>query len=103
VALIGRVLLDVALSALLREVLRRGTLRTARVQGRALGVAGAYGVALAAKRHAGDEGLLRAAVQRITTARPTAVNLARGAGRAAALLSRGFDAVLAKAREALSA
>ncbi|HTF08630.1 MAG TPA: S-methyl-5-thioribose-1-phosphate isomerase [Asanoa sp.] len=63
----------------------------------ALGVAGAYGVALAAKQHGGDEDLLRAAVQRITTARPTAVNLARGAERAAALLPRGFEAVLAEA------
>jgi methylthioribose-1-phosphate isomerase len=87
------------------EVRRIGTvedlveaIRSLAVRGApALGVAGAYGVALAAKQHSGDEDLLRAAVQRVTTARPTAVNLARGAERAAALLPRGFDAVLAEA------
>ncbi|GIF53758.1 methylthioribose-1-phosphate isomerase [Asanoa ferruginea] len=63
----------------------------------ALGVAGAYGVALAARQHGGDEKLLLDAVHRITTARPTAVNLARGAERVAALLPKGFDAVLAEA------
>ncbi|GIF78362.1 S-methyl-5-thioribose-1-phosphate isomerase [Asanoa siamensis] len=61
----------------------------------ALGVAGAYGVALAAKQHQGDG--LRAAVNLVTNARPTAVNLARGARRAAARLPEGFDAVLAEA------
>jgi methylthioribose-1-phosphate isomerase len=62
----------------------------------ALGVAGAMGVALAA---ASGEGVTRTAqlVHRIETARPTAVNLARGARRAAALLPHGFDAVLAEA------
>ncbi len=61
----------------------------------ALGVAGALGVALAAQRHNGDE--LAAAVQRLRTARPTAVNLARGVDRAAALLAHGPAAVLAEA------
>ncbi|GIF09601.1 S-methyl-5-thioribose-1-phosphate isomerase [Actinoplanes siamensis] len=63
----------------------------------ALGVAGAFGVALAARAHADDPGALRTAVQRIETARPTAVNLARGARRAALLLPSGPDAVLAEA------
>ncbi|GAA1879019.1 S-methyl-5-thioribose-1-phosphate isomerase [Asanoa iriomotensis] len=63
----------------------------------ALGVAGAYGVALAAKQHGGDAERLRSAVHLVTTARPTAVNLARGARRAAARLPEGFDAVLAEA------
>ena len=61
----------------------------------ALGVAGALGVALAARLHAGEE--LRVAVHTIETARPTAVNLARGARRAAARLAEGPDAVLAEA------
>ncbi|GIE96668.1 S-methyl-5-thioribose-1-phosphate isomerase [Paractinoplanes rishiriensis] len=63
----------------------------------ALGVAGAFGVALAARLHAGDPDELATAVDRIEHARPTAVNLARGARRAAALLPRGADAVLAEA------
>jgi S-methyl-5-thioribose-1-phosphate isomerase len=64
----------------------------------ALGVAGAFGVALAARQFAGDERALAAAVDLVTHARPTAVNLARGARRAAALLPAGPDAVLAEAR-----
>jgi methylthioribose-1-phosphate isomerase len=63
----------------------------------ALGVAGALGVALAARVHAGDPAELAAAVDRVANARPTAVNLARGARRAAALLPHGADAVLAEA------
>ena len=61
----------------------------------ALGVAGAFGVALAARLHEGDE--LAAAVSEVGSARPTAVNLARGARRAAALIPQGRDAVLAEA------
>jgi methylthioribose-1-phosphate isomerase len=63
----------------------------------ALGVAGALGVALAAQtpevpgRTAGSLVLL------LENARPTAVNLARGARRAAALLPLGPEAVLAEA------
>jgi S-methyl-5-thioribose-1-phosphate isomerase len=63
----------------------------------ALGVAGAFGVALAARQHAGDEEALAAAVHLVANARPTAVNLARGARRAAALLADGPGAVLAAA------
>ncbi|WP_433299048.1 S-methyl-5-thioribose-1-phosphate isomerase [Actinoplanes sp. CA-030573] len=63
----------------------------------ALGVAGAFGVALAARVHADDPEALAAAVNRVETARPTAVNLARGARRAAAQLRRGPEAVLAEA------
>ena len=62
----------------------------------ALGVAGALGVALAARQYAGDEEGLARAVQLIANARPTAVNLARGAHRAAALLPDP-GAVLAEA------
>ena len=64
----------------------------------ALGVAGAFGVALAARRHAADHDQLSQAVRRIESARPTAVNLARQARRTAALLPSGFDAVLKEAR-----
>ncbi|MET0425867.1 MAG: S-methyl-5-thioribose-1-phosphate isomerase, partial [Actinoplanes sp.] len=63
----------------------------------ALGVAGAFGVALAARVHADDPAALAAAVHRVENARPTAVNLARGARRAARLLPHGPDAVLAEA------
>ena len=63
----------------------------------ALGVAGAFGVALAARQFAADPAGLADAVRRLEAARPTAVNLARGARRAAVLLPRGFDAVLAEA------
>jgi methylthioribose-1-phosphate isomerase len=60
----------------------------------ALGVAGAFGVVLAARTSsdvAEDVGRLRAA-------RPTAVNLAVGVDRAAAALAAGPEAVLAAAR-----
>jgi S-methyl-5-thioribose-1-phosphate isomerase len=63
----------------------------------ALGVAGAFGVALAARLSADDPQRLARAVRDIAAARPTAVNLARGAQRAAALLSSGPEAVLAAA------
>jgi S-methyl-5-thioribose-1-phosphate isomerase len=64
----------------------------------ALGVAGAFGVALAARLFAADHDQLSEAVRRIESARPTAVNLARQARRTAALLPSGFDAVLTEAR-----
>jgi methylthioribose-1-phosphate isomerase len=61
----------------------------------ALGVAGALGVALAAREYSGDA--LAEAVRRIATARPTAVNLARSVARAAARLLEGPEAVLDEA------
>jgi S-methyl-5-thioribose-1-phosphate isomerase len=61
----------------------------------ALGVAGAMGVALAAKQYNDDD--LDDAVHRLANARPTAVNLARGVRRAAAALPDP-EAVLAIAR-----
>ena len=63
----------------------------------ALGVAGALGVALAVRQFTGDPAGLAEAVHRIETARPTAVNLARGVRRAAARLPEGPAAVLAEA------
>jgi methylthioribose-1-phosphate isomerase len=75
-----------------------GAIRRLAVRGApAIGVAGAFGVALAARRHAGDDEQTAQAVRRIETARPTAVNLARQTRRTAALLPSGFDAVLAEA------
>jgi methylthioribose-1-phosphate isomerase len=59
----------------------------------ALGVAGALGVALAA-RAGGD---VVAAAARVRSARPTAVNLGRGVDRAMTRLPAGPDAVLAEA------
>ncbi|MPZ28126.1 MAG: S-methyl-5-thioribose-1-phosphate isomerase [Micromonosporaceae bacterium] len=71
--------------------------RTLAVRGApALGVAGAMGVALAAREHSPGPGR-DAAVREIGAARPTAVNLAAGVRRAAARLTDGPDAVLAEA------
>lgn len=63
----------------------------------ALGAAGALGVALAARRHAGDPARVRAEAERVAAVRPTAVNLRRGVQRALARLGDGPDAVLAEA------
>ncbi len=68
----------------------------------ALGVAGAFGVALAAYAHPGDAGKTTLEAERIASARPTAVNLAWGVRRALATLPAGPDAVLAEAREMLA-
>jgi len=52
-------------------------IRTLAVRGApAIGIFGAYGVALAARLHAGDRGAYEAAAAKIREARPTAVNLA---------------------------
>lgn len=61
----------------------------------ALGVAGAFGVALAARVEKGPD--LAATAARLAAARPTAVNLAVGVNRALAAASRGPDAVLIEA------
>jgi len=67
----------------------------------ALGVAGAFGVALAAQAHdpVAERAAFRAAVATVRSARPTAVNLARGVDLALAAADDGFDAVLAAACE----
>jgi methylthioribose-1-phosphate isomerase len=67
----------------------------------ALGVAGAFGVALAAYAHVGDDDKAISEAQRVASARPTAVNLAWGVGRALAQLPAGPDAVLAEAQRML--
>jgi len=59
----------------------------------ALGVAGALGVALAVREYPDPT----PAIEAVRTARPTAVNLARGVDRAAARVAAGPDAVLAEA------
>ncbi len=65
----------------------------------AIGVAGGYGVALAARAHdpATDGAGFETAVESIRTARPTAVNLARMTDRVAAVARRDPDAALAEA------
>jgi methylthioribose-1-phosphate isomerase len=63
----------------------------------AIGVAGALGVVLAVREHPSDPEALDAAVHRLARARPTAVNLARGVHRVAAVVPEGPEAVLAAA------
>ena len=63
----------------------------------AIGVAGAFGVALAVRAHGAGGQAFDRAVASLREARPTAVNLARMVDRAAARASEGFDAVLAEA------
>jgi methylthioribose-1-phosphate isomerase len=63
----------------------------------ALGVAGALGVALAARQYPADPDRRAAAVEAVRTARPTAVNLDKGVRRAAAFLDTGPEAVLSEA------
>jgi S-methyl-5-thioribose-1-phosphate isomerase len=66
----------------------------------ALGAAGALGVAVAVRQAAGegwDAAILREAIDRLRSARPTAVNLARGVDRAWARAPHGSSAVEAEA------
>lgn len=70
----------------------------------ALGVAGAYGVVIAlrqAEREGWDESRLHEEIDRVRSARPTAVNLAAGADRAAARLPEGLAAVQLEAQAVL--
>src|SRR5579875_2733825 len=68
----------------------------------AIGVSGAFGVALAAFAHVGDAQKVELEAARIAAARPTAVNLAWGVQRALARLPQGARAVLDEAREMLA-
>lgn len=68
----------------------------------AIGVAGAFGVAIAAAAHDGDADKIRLEAQRIADARPTAVNLSWGVQRALAKLVDGPQAVLAEAMRMLA-
>lgn len=64
----------------------------------ALGVAGAFGVALALHESA-DLDTAKHIIKELREARPTAVNLAWGVDQACSVLDQGFDAVLAKAKQ----
>ena len=67
----------------------------------ALGVAGAFGVALSAHSHPDDLEQVKIDADRIANARPTAVNLAWGVARALTRLADGPAAVLAEAQAVL--
>lgn len=62
-----------------------------------IGVAGGFGVALAARMHSPTSDAFRKAVAEIRSARPTAVNLARAVDRVAARAVEGFQAALEEA------
>ena len=64
----------------------------------AIGVAGAFGVALAVRENPDLGEPFRQAVGALRDARPTAVNLARMVDRTAAWADHGFDRVLAEAK-----
>ncbi len=64
----------------------------------AIGVAGGFGVVLAAQEYGAGSEQFAAAVESIRGARPTAVNLARMVDRVAARATEGPDALLAEAR-----
>ncbi|NKY85307.1 bifunctional S-methyl-5-thioribose-1-phosphate isomerase/methylthioribulose 1-phosphate dehydratase [Nocardia veterana] len=68
----------------------------------AIGVSGAFGVALAAFAHPGDPDRVAAEAARIEAARPTAVNLSWGVRRALAKLTDGPAGVLAEAQAMLA-
>jgi methylthioribose-1-phosphate isomerase len=68
----------------------------------AIGVAGAFGVVLAAFAHPGDIEKVRLEAARIASARPTAVNLAWGVQRVLAKLPSGPQAVLDEALQVLA-
>ncbi len=65
----------------------------------AIGVAGAYGVALAVHLHGTEGPALEEAVSSLRAARPTAVNLAKMVDRASALAPDGLERVLAEAHK----
>lgn len=68
----------------------------------ALGVSGAFAVALAAFAHPDESTKVKLEAERVAAARPTAVNLARGVQRALARLPLGAPAVLQEALEMLA-
>ncbi|MFJ1455686.1 S-methyl-5-thioribose-1-phosphate isomerase [Nocardia sp. N2S4-5] len=68
----------------------------------AIGVTGAFGVALAALAHPGDTAKVESEAARIAAARPTAVNLAWGVRRVLAKLPLGPQAVLDEATAMLA-
>ena len=92
--------LDVRDTGALVDAIRRLAVRGAP----ALGVAGAFGVAIAmleAERRGWSDAERDAAVDRVRTARPTAVNLAAGVDRVRPFMREGVDAVVAEAQRLL--
>jgi methylthioribose-1-phosphate isomerase len=92
--------LDVRDTATLVDAIQRLVVRGAP----ALGVAGAFGVAVAmleAVRERWTDDELDAAIARIRSARPTAVNLAAGVDRVLPLKPKGAEAVIAEAQTLL--
>lgn len=87
------VILDIADIPTLVAAIQRLSVRGAP----AIGVAGAYGVALAVHLHGTAGPKLEEAVSVLRAARPTAVNLAKMVDRTAALVSLGLDRVLEEA------
>ena len=63
----------------------------------AIGVAGGFGVVLAARQHGADTEQFAAAVESVRSARPTAVNLARMVDRVAARATEGPKGLLEEA------
>jgi methylthioribose-1-phosphate isomerase len=82
-----------------------GAIRRLAVRGApALGAAGALGVLLAVRqgrRQGWTDGEVAKAIDRIRSARPTAVNLARGVDRVASRLDEGDEAIEQEARAVL--
>ncbi|WP_082393327.1 bifunctional S-methyl-5-thioribose-1-phosphate isomerase/methylthioribulose 1-phosphate dehydratase [Nocardia arizonensis] len=73
----------------------------------AIGIAGAFGVVIAARAHTAADGVLdlaavEAEAARIIAVRPTAVNLAWAVRRATAAAARGADAALAETLDMLA-
>ncbi|MFB4314273.1 S-methyl-5-thioribose-1-phosphate isomerase [Actinomadura sp. 21ATH] len=92
--------LDVRDTATLVDAIQRLAVRGAP----ALGVAGAFGVAVAmleAERKRWPDAERDAAIARVRSARPTAVNLAAGVDRVLPLMPEGVAAVLAEAQALL--
>lgn len=85
--------LQIATVSDLVDAIRRLSVRGAP----AIGVAGAFGVVLAAKVDGVGTEAFAAAVESIRSARPTAVNLAKMVDRVVATSDGGFDALLAEA------
>ncbi len=85
--------LEIHQSADLVDAIRRLAVRGAP----AIGVAGGFGVVLAAREHGAGTDDFRAAVESLRTARPTAVNLARMVDRVAARAAEGPKSLLSEA------
>ncbi|MFC4125295.1 S-methyl-5-thioribose-1-phosphate isomerase [Nocardia rhizosphaerae] len=80
-----------------------GAIATLAIRGApAIGIAGAFGVALAARANPGDVGSVWLEADRLAAARPTAVNLAWAVERVRSRILDGADAMLAEALDLLA-